>query len=457
MSHLKLIHVPYCFYPDPVGGTEVYVEALASHLQNRGMSVIVAAPGEQNCAYIHQGISVRRYQLKKSVAKLEELYGEGDTVAAYNFGSLLDEEHPDIVHMHALTRGVSLSIVREAKSRGIPVVFTYHTPTVSCQRGTLLRWGSEVCDGVVNVDTCTRCVLNNLGLPKKAADLVGRAPLLVGNILGDLRLSGGIWTALRMRALMHLHQTKFLELMNGVDRIISLCRWGLELLVKNGVNQEKIMLSRHGIYYNPVRKNDDKLHDLTRSSSKASYFQTKGPNLQIAFLGRLNYVKGAHIVLEALSRVPELPLKFDLYGIIENEEYSPYLDRLKAIASKDTRINFRPAVPHDRIIQLLQAYDLLVVPSQWLETGPLVILEAFAAGIPVIGSKLGGIAEMVEHEVNGLLVKHDSIDEWCHALNSLSKDNGLLMNLKAGVKTPRHMRQVGDEMIYVYKSILQQK
>jgi glycosyltransferase involved in cell wall biosynthesis len=457
MSRLKVIQIPFCFYPDPVGGTEVYVEALASQLQNRGMSVIVAAPGEKNCAYMHQEICVRRYELKKSITKLEELYGEGDAVAASNFGRLLDEEYPDVVHLHAFTRGVSLRIVKEAKSRGIPVVFTYHTPTVSCQRGTLLRWGNEICDGVLNFDTCARCTLNDLGVPRKVADLVGRTPVLIGNILGDLRLSGGIWTALRMRALMHIRQNIFIQLMSNVDYFVSLCRWGQELLVNNGVNKDKTILCRHGVYINGIHNKDDKFPELTRSSSEASDFQPEVSDLRIAFLGRLNYIKGAHIIVEALSRVRDLPVKFDIYGIIEDEEKSSYFNWLKSNAYADARINFRFSVPHYRVLPLLRNYDLLVVPSQWLETGPMVVLEAFAAGIPVIGSNLGGIAELVEHEVNGLLVKHDSIEEWSDVLTKLSKERDLLNHLRNGVKPPRSMEEVAEEMITIYGSICHSK
>ena len=57
----------------------------------------------------------------------------------------------------------------------------------------------------------------------------------------------------------------------------------------------------------------------------------------------------------------------------------------------------------------LSRIDVLAVPSQWLETGPLVVLEAFAAGTPVIGSDLGGIRELVSDGRDGLLVPHDDV------------------------------------------------
>jgi glycosyltransferase involved in cell wall biosynthesis len=102
------------------------------------------------------------------------------------------------------------------------------------------------------------------------------------------------------------------------------------------------------------------------------------------------------------------------------------------LAEKDPRISFKFPVPAEKVVEILAEYDLLAVPSQCLETGPLVVLEAFAAGIPVIGSNLGGIAELVKHEVNGLLVEPNSVKAWCQQLQRLCQDTDLRMQLGAG-------------------------
>ena len=59
-------------------------------------------------------------------------------LAAAAFTKILDRVLPDVVHIHSYTRAASLATVEQARKRGIPVVFTYHTPTVSCARGTLI-------------------------------------------------------------------------------------------------------------------------------------------------------------------------------------------------------------------------------------------------------------------------------------------------------------------------------
>ena len=133
---MKVIHVPFGYYPDPVGGTEAYVDNLAHALARAGVESVVAAPDSRGSrTYQHGDVRVERFAESADVVDVADLYGEGDPLAALSFGRILDAERPELVHLHAFTRGVSVRLVREARMRHIPVVFTYHTPTVSCQRG----------------------------------------------------------------------------------------------------------------------------------------------------------------------------------------------------------------------------------------------------------------------------------------------------------------------------------
>jgi len=100
----------------------------------------------------------------------------------------------------------------------------------------------------------------------------------------------------------------------------------------------------------------------------------------------------------------------------------------------------------------MKQYDLLAVPSQWLETGPMVVLEAFAAGIPVMGSNLGGIAELVQHHVNGILVEASSINAWANELEQLCEHRDNLEQLKRGISPPQMMKVVAEKMNLIYQN-----
>jgi glycosyltransferase involved in cell wall biosynthesis len=106
---------------------------------------------------------------------------------------------------------------------------------------------------------------------------------------------------------------------------------------------------------------------------------------------------------------------------------------------------------HDQVVALLRQYHLLAVPSRSLETGPLVVLESFAAGTPVIGSSLGGVAEWVRHQVNGLVLDPDDVSAWADALRRCAEDRGFLAKLRQGVMPPRSMADVADEMAQLYR------
>ncbi|HEY8461902.1 MAG TPA: glycosyltransferase, partial [Blastocatellia bacterium] len=220
---MKVIHVPFCFYPDPSGGTEVYVKSLASRQQRYGANVVIAAPGAETSSYEYFGLSVRRFAISNETTDIRDLYGEGDAKTSQEFAKILDEERPDVVHMHAFTREVSLRSLREARRRGIKVVFTYHTPTVSCQRGTLLRWGTEVCDGKLNAGDCAACTLHSHGLGKTGGNILGRLPRFAGALAASAGLSGGLWTAVRMPELIALRHSTFHALIEEADRIVALC------------------------------------------------------------------------------------------------------------------------------------------------------------------------------------------------------------------------------------------
>ncbi len=356
---------------------------------------------------------------------------------------MLDEERPDVVHLHAFTHAVSPRLAREAKQRGIPVVFSYHTPTVSCQRGTLMRWGKSSCNGRLDLDLCTRCTLQGLGLPRVLANAVGKLPVGVGETLGIMHRSGKAWTALRMRQLIALRHDGFRAMMEEVDHIVAVRGWVRELLLRNGIDPTKITVSTQGLPDSAL--NADPGRDLIPATIEP---------LRIAFLGRLDPGKGPDLIVRAVRLLPQTNMELHLYGISQGREGDVYLQQLKKMAEGDSRISFLPSVPNGQVVALLSEYHILVVPSRWMETGPLVVLEAFASGVPVVGSDLGGIADLVQHEVNGLLVQPDSVEEWAYVLHRLALDRDLLTRLRSGIRQPRSMQSVAEEMVGIYSTLV---
>jgi glycosyltransferase involved in cell wall biosynthesis len=421
----------------------VFVANLARDLRGLGVDTIVAAPSDTTRSYWMDDLRVRRFAVSE-VKEVADLYGEGDGLAAAEFGKILDDEAPDLIHLHAFTAAVSVRLVRAAKSRAIPVILTYHTPTVSCQRGTLLRWGAMLCDGKLDVGRCAGCTLNGLGMNDTVAAFVGRLSPTVGRWLGDHGLQGGVWTALRMSQLVALRHAAFRAMVAEVDHIVAVCEWVRDLLLLNDVPPSKVSISRQGITWTPE----------SAAALAGSSMEGASGEMRLAFVGRLDPTKGLHIILDALRMAPTLRVRLDIFGIIQGSANNSYQREMMALAGTDSRISFRGPIVSREVVPMLRKYDFLVVPSQWMETGPLVVLEAFAAGIPVIGWKLGGTAELVRHGLDGLLLEPGPVSRWTETLQRLAKDVRLRAQLKAGVRPPRMSVEVARDMFGLYEDLL---
>lgn len=443
---MKVIHIPYCFYPDPVGGTEVYVKNLCSNLSEFGIESIIAAPTDgQSADYIHEGLRVKRFSVSEKIEDLSDLYGGSDPVSSRIFGKILDEEKPDLVHFHALTYAVSLALVRESKSRNIPAVFTYHTPTVSCQSGLLMIWKKQVCEGFLNARICAACTLYRLNIPRGVSDILAIFPSSLGRLFKRLHLKGKIFTALRMRCLIEQRIKLIENFIREVDHLIVLCSWTKELLLRNKAPLSRISLVRHGVAQAEFSKTDSTIGNIDVDSRP----------LKIVYLGRIDWTKGIDIVIKALKYIPDEAIELDVYGIVQGRNADKYFGKLKRFAKQsDNRIKFLAPVPNADTTSLLRKYHYLVIPSIWMETGPLVVLEAFSAGTPVIGSDLGGIKELVQNHKNGILVPIESVNAWRDVLKKVSRDRELLKELRKGIKPPRTMPDVAREIVPIYNSLI---
>jgi glycosyltransferase involved in cell wall biosynthesis len=98
--------------------------------------------------------------------------------------------------------------------------------------------------------------------------------------------------------------------------------------------------------------------------------------------------------------------------------------------------------------------DVLVVPSRWYENGPGVIFEAFAAGVPVVATDLGGMSEFVRPEKDGLLFGLEDHDDLARQLRRLLEEPGLLESLRAGIRPVKTVQENVDELETLYGGLL---
>ncbi len=443
----RVLLVPYTYFPDPAGGTEIFVRGLAKGLTGRGFFPIISAPASQTQSYVHDGIPVSRFAVTSSPS-VENAYGVPDPHAASEFKALLAETKPAIVHFHALSSAISVSLFDLAREAGAKVIYTYHTPTASCSRGDMMLFGQAPCDGALRRLRCSACTLQGHGLERPFADLLALAPPAATDHLARLVPSRRSGTALRSGMLIKNAQSRFRRTMDAADHVIATCNWVREVLLRNGVPEKLLSTCRQGVDHpglvDGLASADGHAVQRVRSDEKT---------LRIAYFGRLHWTKGPDILIEAVRQMAGQPVFLDLYAVVQSRS-DRYLARISEQIGSDSRIRLCEPVAQEHVVEVMRGYDLLAVPSRWLETGPLVVLEAFAAGVPVIGSSRGGIAELVRAGVDGLLVNDDDPRTWRVMLNQLLDDPSRLRALRSGVRQPRTVDDVVSETAALYESVL---
>jgi glycosyltransferase involved in cell wall biosynthesis len=227
---------------------------------------------------------------------------------------------------------------------GVPVVHTLHNYRTICAASTLLR------NGVVCEDCLTRGLFQAV-----------RHRCYHNSALGSLAVVRGIKA--------HRDQGTW---QHDVDRLIALSSFAQKTFVRAGFPASKIVVKPNFV------------PDPGRGRM--------GPPADFLFIGRLSPEKGVHVLLEA-CRGNNVPLTIIGDG--------PERARLQAMA--EPAVHFAGKLQREKIQQYLSSALALIVPSLWYEGCPLVVLEAYAAGVPVIASNIGGLGELVQDGKTGLV------------------------------------------------------
>jgi glycosyltransferase involved in cell wall biosynthesis len=136
------------------------------------------------------------------------------------------------------------------------------------------------------------------------------------------------------------------------------------------------------------------------------------------------------------------------------DKFPDYVRRLQQIGVHDQRVHFMGTYHQDQISEVMREIDIVVVPSLWYENSPNVILEALAHQTPVIASNLGGMAELVQHEGNGLLFEPGEPQSLAVQLQRLVAEPALITKLKAGILQIKSLEQEIDELEKLYRQFV---
>lgn len=394
---MRIAFLPSSYLPTSVGGTELYVHNLAAALTGAGHQAAIVHHAENPGDAVVNGNQVFRLP-PHLPTKRSDLYRYSTGQDPAGFEAFLAHWRPDAVHFHALTLGAGLDHCRVIRRLGIPYFITYHTPSFSCQRGSLMRWGKSRCDGIVRPYTCAACSFEGLGYSRLTSRLLAASPLPYG------LLPEGPWvTGLAAQSLLASRLPGWLDFLRGACRIIACAEWCRDVLVANGVDRAAICVHRQA------------LPGPDRTRVLRSPVGVKRP-ARLGFFGRFTWVKGPDLLLEAARRLNSLghSTQVDLVGPIEQSERS-WADKL--LTSHKAYASYLGVKRDAALTEWLDNLDLVAIPSRCLETGPLTLLEAWDRGVPVVGSNLGGLKEfMAAANLQSLLFEPENPDALATAI-----------------------------------------
>jgi glycosyltransferase involved in cell wall biosynthesis len=264
------------------------------------------------------------------------------------FASVIDAERPDLVHVHNTFLVISPSIYSACSERGIPVVQTLHNFRLLCPAGNFFR------DGII----CNECVDQSLlrsvhhGCYRNSRGATAGVALMLG-----IHRALNTWRA-------------------SITRFITLTEFAKEKFIAAGFPADRFVVK-------PNFADDPR--------------ERVGPGEYAVFIGRLVENKGVRVLLNAWKTMPQ---QYPLQIVGDSPERSA----LEAEA-RDCRlsgITFRGRLSREAVIETVKGARFVIVPSTLYEGLPMSIVESFACGTPVLCSRLGALADIVQDHVTGL-------------------------------------------------------
>lgn len=441
---MKIVHALGWYFPDALGGTEIYVAGVCRLLRAAGHEVWVAAPDPSRTTaltYEHDAVPVFRYPIPSQPTRAE---AQGLTAVrgAEQFHDWLSHIRPDVLHVHSFVTGLGLPEMRAAKRIGARVMVTHHLPALGfiCRTGSLMQCGREPCDGVAAPRKCGACSLFTRGLPISVARTAAAVPPSVGRLFG--RLPGKIGTVLGMSASIVTDSAHQAELMALADQQVVLNEAARTIIAANGWPVDRVMVNRLGTRHGAVLR-----------KPSPSIAPTRSP-VRVVYLGRFDRRKGICEIVHATRQLPESArLTVDIRGPVTSQTEQALLGELRHIARSDPRIRFEPQVDPELVPEVLASYDLLCCPSTGFENGPTVALDAYAVGTPVIGTRVGNLPELIVDRVNGRLLPPGDIDALTRALDEVAKHPDLTIDVwRANVPVVRTLDQVAADYLAWYSN-----
>ena len=286
--------------------------------------------------------------------------------ARREIGRLIDDVRPDIVHAHNVYHHLTPAIFGAIQKKGVPAVMTVHDLKIGCPSKLMLAP-----DGV-----CERCQGGKTWNAVSQRCLKGSLPLSA------------------VAALETTLHTFLGSYKKNVDLFVLPSKFHMNKLIDWGLPAAKARYVPNAV-------------DV--SGLTADYT----PGERFVFVGRLSEEKG---LLTFVKAVAESGVAATIVGT------GPQEDELAALVqSTGADVEFAGYQTGDSLFEIVRNAKALVLPSECYENAPVVLLEAYGVGTPVLGSNLGGIPELIDPEVTGYLATAGDVTSFAEQLTAMAE------------------------------------
>jgi glycosyltransferase involved in cell wall biosynthesis len=322
----------------------------------------------------------------------------------------LNTYKPDVVHFqHTHFIGFDIITLVRHLLPHTPIVYTLHEYLPICHRdGQMVRTGSETLCFGASPRRCNEC------FPEWTPQ----------------------WFFLRER-LIKAH-------LENVDVFLCPSNFLLERYVDWGIPREKLRFEEYGRLPQAPLPTPDENRRRTR----------------LGFFGQINPYKGIETLMAAMKILEEKEPDVQLTIRGANVDVVPPEQRKRIVAALEeagANVTFGGPFARENVAKLMADVDWVVVPSVWWENSPLVIQEAFMHGRPVICSDIGGMAEKVAHDVNGLLFTVGDASHLADTISRAVNSPGLWEKLRAGISPVYAMSDHVASLHGIYDELLQRE
>lgn len=367
------------------GGAETYYLTVGSELERMGHEVAYFSmrhPDNLPCEWDRFFVTQREYNDVKNPLKavrdgMALIYSPE---AKRNFQALCEEFRPDVVHLNNVHRQITLSVLdapylRENK---VPVFYTAHDYMTVCPGYLMLDGDGRVCDACLEDGRYRHCIENRCVKGSRAKSAL----------------------AAMEASFNRAHKSN-----KRIDKVIAPSRFMRSKLIEGGWPEGKVVFLQNFA--------DDAIIDR---AANAGADATDRENPYLLFFGRLSVEKGVDTLLRAFDvALPNLPQDIRLVVVGDGPDAAEF----KALASSldcASRIGFAGYQTGDALQSYVERASLAISSSRCRENMPYSIVEAFAAGTPVLGTNIGGIPELVDEGNTGFICESGDVQSMADAI-----------------------------------------